>query len=159
MTCCESVRTSQAPRPNGHYSQAVVYQGQVFLSMQLPLSPEDGSLSEGLEAQVERVISNCNAILIAAGSGLSQVLSVTIYLAEVADWNHVDALFARRFGEHRPARGVVPVSALHLGAKVGMQMIGYVTDADTPRKAAGSRRKPSGRQSGPHSPGLTPPGA
>jgi len=117
-----SVATPAAPAPNGHYSQAIVFGELVFLSAQLPLDP-DGAIPADVSAQALQALANCGAILDAAGSGLDQVLSVTLYLADVAHWASVDRAFAAVLGDHRPARAMVPVPALHLGAQVAAQMI------------------------------------
>lgn len=119
----EPVETDRAPRPNGHYSQAVVHGDLVYLSMHLPFTPDGSCLPAGIEAQADQVLANCEAILAAAGSGLERTLSVTLYLTDVADWAAVNGVFARRFGTHRPARAMVPVNALHHGARVGLQLI------------------------------------
>ena len=117
------VDTDRAPRPNGHYSQAVVHGGLAHLSMQLPFAPGSDELSPDVEGQMDQLLANCEAILAAAGSDIDQVLSVSIYLTDVADWPVANAVFARRFASHRPARAMVPVSGLHRGARVGMQLI------------------------------------
>lgn len=92
--------------------------------MQLPLRVAGETLMPpAIDEQAEQVILNCREILNAAGSDLSAVLNVTIFLADVSDWDAVNQVFAKAFAEHRPARGIVPVSALHLGARVAMQMI------------------------------------
>jgi len=80
-------------------------------------------MPDGIEAHARQVIANCRAILHAAGSDVADVLNVTIYLADVADWSAVNEVFEQAFAGHRPARGMVPVPALHLGARVAMQMV------------------------------------
>jgi 2-iminobutanoate/2-iminopropanoate deaminase len=117
------IETPNAPPCNGHYSQAVVAGGLVFLSNQLPLIPgTPGLMPEGLEAQVRQVLANCEAILRAAGSGLDRVISASVQVTDMAGWPVVDLLWAESFGLHRPARGVTAVAALHLGALVAVQM-------------------------------------
>jgi 2-iminobutanoate/2-iminopropanoate deaminase len=116
------VATDLAPRPNGHYSQAVVHGGLVYVSLQLPFSPENHSMPEGVGLQMEQLLSNCEAILQAAGSSLAFSLMVTVYLVDIADWSMVNEAFSRHLDGHRPARGMVPVTGLHSGAKVGVQL-------------------------------------
>jgi 2-iminobutanoate/2-iminopropanoate deaminase len=117
------IETPDAPPCNGHYSQAVVTGGLVFLSHQLPLVPgSPGLMPEGLEAQVRQVIANCEVILRAAGSGLDRVISASVQVTDMAGWPVVDMLWAEAFGLHRPARGVTAVVALHLDALVAVQM-------------------------------------
>ena len=94
--------------------------------MQLPLDPESGTLPQGIAAQAAQLFENCNGILVAGGSSFAQVISATIFLADVGDWAAMDQVFAAHLGSRRPARAMVPVSNLHLEARVGMQLIAAV---------------------------------
>lgn len=120
----KTVETSHAPHPAGHYSQAVVHGGLVFVAGQLPIDPANPGRPQGdAEEQTERALRNVEAILEAAGSGLDRLLSVTVYVADVALWPRVNAAYARVLGPHRPARAVVPVKELHHGALVEVQAV------------------------------------
>lgn len=120
----KSIETPHAPRPAGHYSQAVVHGGLVFVSGQLPLDAAEPSKPAGdVEEQTERALRNVEAILEASGSGLERLLSVTVYVADVALWPRVNAAYARVLGPHRPARAVVPVKELHHGWLVEVQAV------------------------------------
>jgi len=120
----ESIATPSAPAARGHYSQAIVHGGLVYVAGQLPLVPGDPDRRlEGFEAQARQVIENVIAILEAAGSGAGEVLRTTVYIADVAHWPAFNAVYAERFGAHRPARTVVPVGALHYGYLVEMDAI------------------------------------
>jgi reactive intermediate/imine deaminase len=119
-----TVATPGAPAARGHYSQAVVHAGLVYVAGQLPIVPgEPERRLEGFEAQARQVLDNVIAILEAAGSGAESVLKATVYIADVAHWPAFNALYAERFGAHRPARTVVPVAALHYGYLVEMDAI------------------------------------
>jgi len=119
-----SISTPQAPAARGHYSQALVHGGLVYVSGQLPIAPADPERRlEGFEGQARQVIDNVIAILEAAGSGVERVLKVTVYIADVAHWPAFNAIYAERFGGHRPARTVVPVAQLHYGYLVEMDAI------------------------------------
>jgi 2-iminobutanoate/2-iminopropanoate deaminase len=119
-----TVATPGAPAARGHYSQAVVHAGLVYVAGQLPIVPGDPERRlEGFEAQARQVLDNVIAILEAAGSGAESVLKATVYIADVALWPAFNALYAERFGAHRPARTVVPVAALHYGYLVEMDAI------------------------------------
>jgi reactive intermediate/imine deaminase len=119
-----TVATPGAPAARGHYSQAVVHAGLVYVAGQLPIVPADPERRlEGFEAQARQVLDNVIAILEAAGSGAGSVLKATVYIADVAHWPAFNALYAERFGAHRPARTVVPVAALHYGYLVEMDAI------------------------------------
>ena len=123
----ETILTENAPAPGGHYSQAVVHAGLVYVSGTLPLDPISGQPVTGeIEAQAERALENLKAVLEAAGSGLDCVLKVTVYVSDMALWGRVNAVYARYFGEHKPARTVAPVNALHYGCLVEMDAIAYL---------------------------------
>ena len=119
------VSTTTAPSPAGHYSQAVIHGGFVFVAGQLPLDPVSGALvaPDDIEAQAERTLRNVEAILRAAGSSLDRVCSMTIYITDRALWPQVNSVYARLLGEHRPARAVIPVSELREGCLIEIQAI------------------------------------
>jgi len=120
----ETILTENAPAPRGHYSQAVVHARLVYVSGTLPLDPASGQPVTGeIEAQAGRALENLQAILEAAGSGLDCVLKVTVYVSDVTLWARVNAVYARYFGEHKPARTVAPVNALHYGCLVEIDAI------------------------------------
>mgnify|MGYP003592381719 CR=1 FL=1 len=120
----QHVETPHAPHPAGHYSQAVVHGGLVWVAGQLPHDPgSPGRAAGDAEEQTERALRNVEAILEAAGSGLDRLLSVTVYVADVSLWPRVNAAYARVLGAHRPARAVVPVKELHHGYLVEVQAV------------------------------------
>ena len=123
------ISTPNAPQPAGHYSQAVVHNGLVFVSGQLPIDPENGERILGsIEKQTEQVKKNVKAIPEAAGSSLDRVLKVTIYISDMELWGKVNSVYAEFFADHRPARAVVPTRELHYGFKVEMEVIAAVDD-------------------------------
>jgi reactive intermediate/imine deaminase len=125
-----SVATTSAPQARGHYSQAIVHAGLVYVAGQLPIVPgEPDRRLAAFEEQAERVIDNVFAILAEAGSGPERVLRSTVYIADVAHWPAFNAIYARKFGGHRPARTVVPVAALHYGYLVEMDAIAALRDS------------------------------
>lgn len=118
------VETPHAPGPAGHYSQAIVHGGLVFVAGQLPHDVTTPGRPAGeVEEQTERALRNVEAILEAAGSGLERLLSVTVYVADLSLWPRVNAAYARLLGAHRPARAVVPVKELHHGYLVEVQAV------------------------------------
>ncbi len=124
------VETADAPPPAGHYRQGIVHGGLVYVSGQLPIDPQTRRPIEGsIEAQTERVLQNVAAIVRAAGSDVSRILKMTIYVADVGAWSGVNATFARFFGEHRPARAVVPTKELHHGLLVEADAIAALPPA------------------------------
>lgn len=111
--------------PAGHYSPAVVSGGFVFVSGQLPIEPETGlPLADfSIEEQTRQVFANVAGVLAAAGSSLGRVVNATIYLTDIALWPRFNAAYAEAMGEHRPARTVVPVPALHHGVAVEVSVV------------------------------------
>ncbi|HEV2860537.1 MAG TPA: Rid family detoxifying hydrolase [Pyrinomonadaceae bacterium] len=110
------VHTQDAPAPAGHYSQAVVYNGLVFVAGQLAIDPRTGEKRLGsIEEQTEQALRNVGEILKAAGSDLSRVLKMTVYISDIGLWGRVNETYARVLGEHRPARAVIPTKELHHG--------------------------------------------
>ena len=122
-----SIRTPAAPAPGGHYSQAIVHNGFVFVSGQLPIDPSTSEKLTGpIEQQTEMVLNNLKAILHASGSDLAHVLKVTIYVSDIGLWGKVNEVYSRIFGEHRPARSVVPTKDLHYGFLIELDAIAAV---------------------------------
>ncbi len=118
------IQTSNAPVPGGHYSQAVIHNGLVFLSGILPITPTGEKLSQAtISEQTVQVLANLDAILQAAGCTRENVLKTTIYIADIEAWGGVNLLYAQFFGEHRPARSVVPCSPLHYGFGIEIEAI------------------------------------
>ncbi|MFI5235106.1 MAG: RidA family protein [Gemmatimonadales bacterium] len=124
-----AITTPDAPPPAGHYSQAIVHGGFVFVAGQLPLDPATRKLVApgDAAAQTEQALQNVAAILTAAGSGLSRVVSLTIYVTNVEHWPAVNGVCARLFGDHRPARAVVPAGELRHGCLIEIQAIAAAT--------------------------------
>lgn len=124
-----AVSTPSAPTPAGHYSQAMVHNGLVFVAGQLPIVPGSASREVGsIEEQTRQVLSNVRAILEASGSGLDRVLQVTVYVTDMALWGRFNTVYAEVMGAHKPARAVVPVNPLHYGYNVEVQAIAAVRE-------------------------------
>jgi len=113
------IETEFAPKPGGHYSQATVFGGVAHVSGQLPIVPGVGPSDPGpIEDQIRQALANFLAIVEAAGGSAATVLKVTIYLSDIEAWGAANRIFAEMFGEHRPARAIVPVPVLHYGYSV-----------------------------------------
>lgn len=124
------ITTPNAPIPAGHYSQAVVHGGLVYVAGQLGIDPKrPGHTPDDIELQTEQTLRNVANILIAAGSDLKHVVSMTIYISDISDWARVNTIYARVFGEHKPARAVIPVKDLHYGFGIEIQCIAAVAAA------------------------------
>jgi 2-iminobutanoate/2-iminopropanoate deaminase len=121
------IQTPNAPTPAGHYSQATVHNGVVYVAGQLAIDPVTGERMLGsIEEQTERTLRNVEAILVAAGSDLAHLLKVTVYIADIAQWAAVNGVYARILGAHRPARAIVPTRELHHGFLVEIDAIAAV---------------------------------
>ena len=109
----KTVSTNDAPKAIGPYSQAVVANGFLFTAGQIALDPATGDVIEGdVVAQTRRVLANLQAILAAEGLTWKHVVKTTVYLKELGDFARVNEEYAKAFGDSRPARSTVQVSAL-----------------------------------------------
>ncbi len=120
----EPIATSDAPAAIGPYSQAVRAGGLIFLSGQIPLDPATGQIVPGdVATQAERVLKNLQAILVAGGCALGDVVRTTIYLVDLAHFATVNEVYARFFAPPYPARVTVQVAALPRGSLVEIDAI------------------------------------
>ncbi len=123
----EYIQTPDAPAPAGHYSQATVHNGIVYVSGQLSIDSRTGErLLGSIDAQTRQVLDNISAILKASGSDLSRVLKMTIYVSDIGLWDAVNSAYMEVMGDHRPARAVVPTSSLHYGFQIEIEAIAAV---------------------------------
>ncbi|NQW00908.1 MAG: RidA family protein [Rhodospirillales bacterium] len=123
----KTILTENATRPGGHYSQAIVHAGLVYVSGQLGFAPgstEPQAVS--VEQQVRNCLANMAAILEAADSGLDRVIKTTVYISDVALWPEVNAVYGSVFGDHKPARTIVPCNTLHHGFQVEIDAIAAI---------------------------------
>jgi 2-iminobutanoate/2-iminopropanoate deaminase len=124
-----SIFTTSAPSPAGHYSQAVVHNGLIFVSGQLSIDPstrEPVHLSAG--EQLTLALQNLEQIVVAAGSRRTRILKCTVFIADIALWPEANKAYAEFFGEHRPARSIVPTGLLHHNLLVEVEAIAAVDE-------------------------------
>jgi 2-iminobutanoate/2-iminopropanoate deaminase len=128
MSTRKVIRTESAPAAVGPYSQGIVAGGFLFTAMQIPLDPATGTLvaPDDVAAQSRRVLENLRVIVEAAGASLAQVVKVTVYLQDIADFAAVNAVYGEFFVQDAPARAAVAVAALPRGAKVAMEAVAVV---------------------------------
>jgi 2-iminobutanoate/2-iminopropanoate deaminase len=118
------VKTAMAPAAVGPYSQALRVGEFVFCSGQIPLDPESGELvGPAFADQARRVLENLQAVLAAAGLGMSDVVKTTIYLVDLGDFSTLNNLYQRVFSAPFPARATVQVAALPRGALIEIEAI------------------------------------
>jgi 2-iminobutanoate/2-iminopropanoate deaminase len=121
------VNTADAPAAIGPYSQATIASGFLFSAGQIALDPATGQLIEGdIDAQTERVMTNLQAVIDAAGVSWNQVVKTTVYLHDMAHFPRVNDIYGRWIGEARPARSTVQVTALPRGALVEIDLVATV---------------------------------
>jgi len=107
------VVTDRAPRAIGPYSQAIKFNGMIFVSGQIPLDPTSNQLVTGtISEQTRRVMMNISAILQEAGSGLDKVIKTTVYIQDMNEFDQMNAVYAEFFSDNKPARATVQVARL-----------------------------------------------
>ncbi|MGH7569082.1 MAG: RidA family protein [Gemmatimonadales bacterium] len=118
------VGTADAPQAIGPYSQAVTTDGMIYTAGQIALDPATMQVVGHTAAeQTEQVMKNLAAILTAAGSSLGNVVKTTVFLADMADFQAMNEVYARHFGGHKPARSTVQAAGLPKGARVEIDAI------------------------------------
>ena len=121
------VATDGAPKAIGPYSQGVIANGFLYTAGQVALDPATGEVvGADVRAQTERVMQNLAAILKAAGTALPRVVKTTVFLADMGDFPAMNEVYAKHFGEHRPARSTVAVRTLPKNVLVEIDVVALV---------------------------------
>jgi 2-iminobutanoate/2-iminopropanoate deaminase len=121
LTC---VNPDGVARPGGHYSHAVIANGMVYISGQLPVTAAGERLVDAsFEAQARQVLANVQAILEGCGSSIERLVQVRVYVDGIENWPAFNAVYAAWAGDAKPARAVVPVPGLHYGFKVEVEAV------------------------------------
>lgn len=122
----EIIATAEAPAAIGPYSQAVRVGDFIYTAGQIALDPATGVLVEGdVTAQTQRVLQNLQAVLAAAGAGFDQVVKTTVFLRFIGDFAAMNEVYAQYFGDSKPARSTVAVSALPRKARVEIEAVAF----------------------------------
>src|SRR5882724_1839297 len=125
----KAIFTENAPKPAGHYSQAIVHNGFVYVSGQLAIDPANSEKKLGsIEEQTEQVLNNIGAILLAAGSDLNHLIKTTAFIADNDLWGPVNETYKKVLGDHKPARAVIPTKELHYGFLIEIDAVAAVID-------------------------------
>ena len=120
----QSIKTPDAPDAIGPYSQAISYKDLLFLSGQIPINPKTGNIeATTIEGQTEQVLKNLQAVLSAAGSGLTRALKCTVFMSDLKDFPAFNKAYEAFFSETPPARSTVQVSGLPRNAKIEIDLI------------------------------------
>ena len=123
MSELKKVATEKAPAAIGPYSQAVVFNGMVFTSGQIPINPENGQVeAKTIESQTEQVMKNLGEVLKAAGSSFEKAVKTTCFLANISDFAAFNEVYAKYFVT-KPARSCVAVKDLPKGVLVEVEVI------------------------------------
>jgi 2-iminobutanoate/2-iminopropanoate deaminase len=123
----QPVTSGNLPTPVGPYSPGMIYGNLVFVSGQAGREPATGALAPDVTGQTEQVMRNLATILEAAGSGLQHVLRCGVFLVDMKEFPQMNAVYARAFGAHRPARTTVEVSGLPGdGLRVEIDAVAYI---------------------------------
>ena len=120
----QTVATPHAPGAIGPYSQAMIANGFIYTAGQIALDPATGQVVDGgIREQTTRVMANLKGVLEAAGSSFPQVVKTTVFLLDMADFAEMNEVYAKAFGDHKPARSTVAVSGLPRGVRVEIEAI------------------------------------
>ena len=117
------IETDAAPKAIGPYSQAIVVDGWLFSSGQIPLTPKGEFAAGGIEEQTEQVFDNLAGVLAHAGATLNDVVKTTVFVQDLNDFARLNAVYERRFGSHKPARSTVQVARLPRDALVEIEVV------------------------------------
>ncbi|KGR79913.1 RidA family protein [Ureibacillus manganicus] len=119
--------TIEGAKPNGgHYSPATEKGNFVFISGQLPVNPFTGEKCQGdIVSQTKQVLENLDTVLEAAGTSKENIMKVTLFISDISHWDTVNEVYKQYFGDHKPARSIVPTKELHFGFEIELEAIAY----------------------------------
>jgi len=127
MADLKTVHTSAAPAAIGPYSQAIAVNNMVFTAGQIPLDPTSGELvGTDIAEQTTRVLQNLKAILEEAGASLQTVIKTTVFLADMGEFAAMNEVYAKFFGDHKPARSTVQAARLPRDVRVEIEAVALI---------------------------------
>jgi 2-iminobutanoate/2-iminopropanoate deaminase len=142
----EIISTAQAPQAIGPYSQAVKVGRFVHTAGQIAIDPKTSQMVAGdVTAQAEQVMQNLQAVLAAAGTKLENVVKTTIFLRYMKDFSAVNEVYGKFFGEGKPARSTIAVSALPLQALLEIEVVALVPEAKATKGKKKTKKKKKGK--------------
>lgn len=109
------------PTPAGHYSPVIGHNGTLYISGQLPMDPVSKAVPESIEEQTIAALNNLENLLLAGGSQRDHVLQVRIFISDLGLWAQVNKAYSEWFGDHKPARAIIPCGALHYGCLLELE--------------------------------------
>jgi len=111
------------PQPKGHYSQCIEYNKTLYLSGQLPVDPVSREIPPTVEGQTDLALHKIELILKEAGVTKNEIIQVKLYISDISLWEKVNNRYSLFFGEHKPARSIIPVGKLHYGCFIEIEVI------------------------------------
>jgi 2-iminobutanoate/2-iminopropanoate deaminase len=120
--------TECAPQAIGPYSQGIRVGNLVFVSGQLPVNPESGTIPEDIKLQTSQSLENIKAILFAAGLGMEHIVKTTVYVKDLSRFNEINEVYGRFFSENPPARACIEIAGLPKDAGVEIEAIAYIPE-------------------------------
>ncbi len=111
------------PKSNGHYSQVIEHSGILYLSGQLPIDASTKKIPESIKEQTELVLAKIELLLNEAGSNKNKILQTRVYISDVSLWDIVNHVYIKFFGDHKPARSIVPTRELHFGCLIEIEAL------------------------------------
>ena len=109
------------PAPAGHYSPVIEHNGTLFISGQLPMNPNTKAVPDDVGAQTVQALENLENLLFAAGSDRQDVLQMRIFVSDIDHWDAINRAYAAWFGDHKPARAIIPCGPLHFGCLLELE--------------------------------------
>jgi 2-iminobutanoate/2-iminopropanoate deaminase len=127
MSRIQAIQTDSAPAAIGPYSQAIAASGFLFSAGQIGLVPGTGEMvGPDIESQARQVFANLEAVLSEAGLGFRDVVKTTVYLADMAEFAALNAIYGEHFADPYPARSTVAAAGLPKGARVEVDVIARI---------------------------------
>ena len=117
------IKSDKIPEPKGHYSPAIEHNGVLYLSGQLPIDPVSGKVPGNIEDQTQQALENVRLVLTESGSSMDRVLSMRLYISDIALWTAVNEVYAAFLGAHKPARAIIPSRDLHHGCLIEIEAV------------------------------------
>jgi 2-iminobutanoate/2-iminopropanoate deaminase len=128
MEIAKAISTNQAPKAIGPYSQGITVGHTLYVSGQLPINPADGKIIDAdIAERAAQVFRNISAIIESAGGSLKDVVKVTLFLTDMADFQRVNEIYSQFFQSPYPARSAVQVAALPLGSNIEAEAIVHIS--------------------------------
>lgn len=114
----------------GHYAPGIISRGMLYISGQLSLDPDTRTVAKGgIREHVEQALANVERVLRGAGASREDVVQCRVYITDIAYWNDVNQVFKEFFGEHKPARIIVPVPQLHFGCLTEIEAVAELAES------------------------------